>query len=170
MAMEDGTTWAEPRFLWSGEADASWFHPVGGRGRIFLRGAGGTSFGQITALHPFALGGPFQLGAFYPDELRGSNYLLANAGYFREIMRLAEGALGRLSFGVWVEHGAVFDRWQAAKFHVNASGAFVVESPIGPVFLGGSVSADRGDWPSRDNRDHPARPRLYVGIGPIPLR
>ena len=170
VAMEDGTPWSEPRALWSGEAGASWFYPVSQRGRLFLRAAGGTSFGQITIVHPFTLGGPFQLGAFYPDELRGSNYVLGNAGYFREIMRLAGGVLGRLSFGVWVEHGAVFDRRQLAKFHANASGAFVVESPIGPVFLGGSISTDRGDWPSRDNRQHPAQPRLYVGVGPIPLR
>jgi NTE family protein len=170
VAMEDGTPWPEPHGLWSGEADASWFHPVGGRGRIFVRAAGGTSFGQITLVHPFTLGGPFHLGAFYADELRGSNFVLGNVGYFREVMRLAEGAMGRLSFGIWLEHGAVFDRRQEAKFHANASGAFVVESPIGPVFLGGSISTDRGDWPSPDNRQHPAQPRLYVGVGPIPLR
>jgi len=170
VAMEDGTPWSEPRALWSGEAGVSWFHPVSRRGRIFLRAAGGTSFGQITVVHPFTLGGPFQLGAFYTDELRGSNYVLGNAGYFREIMRLAEGALGRLSFGVWLEHGAVFDRWQEAKFHTSASGAFVVESPIGPVFLGGSIATDAGELPRRGYAPHPARPRLYVGVGPIPLR
>ncbi len=167
---EDGTPVSEPRGLWSGEADASWFYPVSRRGRFFLRTAGGTSCGQITMVHPFALGGPFRLGAFYADELRGSNYVLGNAGYFREIMRLAEGALGRLSFGVWLEHGAVFDRRQKAKFHTNASGAFVIESPIGPVFLGGSISSDAGELPSRDNRRHPAQPRLYVGVGSIALR
>jgi hypothetical protein len=85
-------------------------------------------------------------------------------------MRLAEGAMGRLSFGVWVEHGAVFDRRQEAKFHTNASGAFVIESPIGPVFLGGSIAMDPGELPRRGSAPHPTKPRLYVGLGPIPLR
>jgi len=169
VTLEDGTPWSDPRALWSGEAGASWFYPVTQRGRIFVRGAGGTSFGQITMVHPFTLGGPFHLGAFYPNELRGSHYLLANAGYFREIMRLAEGTLGRLSFGVWLEHGAVFDQRREAKFHTNASGAFVVESPIGPIYLGGSISTDPGELPRRGSSQHPARPRLYVGLGPIPL-
>lgn len=145
---------AEPDDFWSGEASSSWFHPTSTSGRLFLRGAGGSSFGTSAVVNAFALGGLFDLGAFYADELRGSNYLVANAGYFHEIGRLAEGAIGRLYIGTWLDEGATFERMSSARFHTNLTAGFVLESPLGPAFAGASVGAD-------------GRYRLYFSLGPI---
>ena len=150
----DGVPVVESDNAWSGEARASWFHTVRARGRLFLRGAGGSWFGHTAVANPFTLGGPFQLGAFYTDELRGSNYLLVNVGYFHELARMAEGALGRLYFGSWIDEGATFEQLKGTQFHTNLSAAFVFESPLGPMFAGGSVGGD-------------GRYRIYVGLGPV---
>jgi len=134
-----GMTPADPDRLWSARGDASVFRPVGRHGKLFARGAGGWSFGDTAVVNAFSLGGPFELGAHYPRELRGSNFAVANLGYFREVGRIVEGAIGRLHAGGWIEHGAVFERFDSARFRTNISAGLLLESPIGPVFAGASV-------------------------------
>jgi len=121
---------------------------------VLLGGSGGSSFGDTTVLNAFALGGPFQLGAFYPGELRGSNAVVANLGYFHELARFAEGTIGRLWFEATVEEGSAFERWSSAKFYTNVTAGFVLESPVGPLFAGTSVGLD-------------GRYRVYFSLGPI---
>jgi len=150
----DGAILAEDDNAWSGEVQATWFHPLSRRGRLFLGGGGGTWFGHTAQANQFTLGGPYELGAYYTGELRGSNYLLANIGYFHEIARLAEGALGRLYAGAWIDEGTTFEALDDAQFHTNVTAGFILESPIGPVFVGGSVGGA-------------GRYRVYVGLGPI---
>ena len=41
-----------------------------------------------------------------------------------------------------------------AQFHTNVNAGFILESPLGPVFVGGSVGGE-------------GRYRIYVGIGPV---
>jgi NTE family protein len=148
------TVQEDPDDLWSGQASLSWFHSIGRRGRLFMRGAGGSSFGDTAVVNAFTLGGPFDLGAFYANQLRGSNYVLANLGYFHEIGTLAEGALGRLYVGTWLDEGAAFEQLKTAAFQTNVSGGFVLESPIGPLFAGASVDFD-------------GRYRIYFSLGPF---
>ncbi|MFO7692790.1 MAG: patatin-like phospholipase family protein [Vicinamibacterales bacterium] len=145
---------ADPDKMTSGRMQFSLFTPVGRRGRVTVGGSGGTSFGDTTVVNAFALGGPFQLGAYYPGELRGSNAVVANVGYFHELARFAEGTIGRLWFGSLVEEGSAFERWSAAKFYTNFTAGFVLESPIGPLFAGTSVGLD-------------GRYRVYFSLGPI---
>ncbi len=145
---------ADPDKLLSGRLQFSLFTPVGRRGRVLLGGSGGSSFGDTAVLNAFALGGPFQLGAFYPGELRGSNAVVANLGYFHELARFAEGTIGRLWFEAMVEEGSAFERWSAAKFYTNVTAGFVLESPVGPLFAGTSVGLD-------------GRYRVYFSLGPI---
>jgi NTE family protein len=145
---------ADPDNLLSGRVEFSLFRPVGRRGRVFLRGAGGSSFGDTTVVNAFSLGGPFELGAYYPNELHGSNFAIANIGYFHELGRLAEGALGRLYFGSWIDEGSAFERASSATFHTNVTAGFVLESPIGPVFAGTSIGLD-------------GRYRVYFSLGPV---
>jgi len=145
---------ADPDTLMSGRMQFSVFRPVGRRGRVFVGGSGGSSFGDTTVVNAFALGGPFQLGAFYPGELRGSNAVVANLGYFHELARLAEGTVGRLWFGSWIDEGSAFEQASSARFHTNVTAGFVLESPIGPVFAGTSVGLD-------------GRYRVYFSLGPF---
>jgi NTE family protein len=145
---------ADPDTLMSGRLQFSLFRPVGRRGRVYVGGSGGSSFGDTTVVNAFALGGLFQLGAFYPGELRGSNAVVANLGYFHELARLAEGTIGRLWFGSWIDEGSAFEQASAAKFSTNFTAGFVLESPIGPVFAGTSVGLD-------------GRYRVYFSLGPF---
>jgi NTE family protein len=145
---------ADPDKMTSGRLQFSLFTPIGRRGRMLLGGSGGSSFDDTTVVNAFALGGPFQLGAYYPGELRGSNAVVANLGYFHELARFAEGTVGRLWFGSLLEEGSAFERWSAAKFHTNVTAGFVLESPIGPVFAGASFGLD-------------GRYRVYFSLGPI---
>ena len=145
---------ADPDTLTSGRLMLSWFHPVGRRGRVFVGGSGGSSFGDTTIVNAFSLGGPFELGAYYPGELRASNAVVANIGYFHELARFAEGTIGRLWFGSWVDEGSAFEQAASAEFHTNFTAGFVLESPIGPVFAGTSVGID-------------GRYRVYFSVGPI---
>jgi len=145
---------ADPDNLTSGRLMFSLFAPVGSRGRVFVGGSGGSSFGDTAFVNAFALGGPFQLGAYYPGELRGSNAVVMNLGYFRELARFAEGTIGRLWFGGWVDEGSAFEEISTATFHTNVTAGFVLESPIGPVFAGTSVGLD-------------GKYRVYFSVGPV---
>jgi NTE family protein len=149
-----GARAADPDTMMSGRMQFSLFRPVGRRGRAFVGGSGGSSFGDATVVNAFALGGPFELGAFYPGELRGSNAVVANLGYFHELARLAEGTIGRLWFGSWIDEGSAFEQASSARFYTNFTAGFVLESPIGPVFAGTSVGLD-------------GRYRVYFSLGPI---
>ncbi len=144
----------EPEGLTSAEFDSSVFGLIRGRGRLFVRAAGGTSFGDHTIVNAFPLGGLFRLGAINANELRGSNYLLANAGYLHQLARFAEGALGAVYLGAWVEHGSTFEHLARASFDTDVAGGLIIESPIGPMFLTGSVDVN-------------GRHRIYVGLGPL---
>ena len=145
---------ADPDTLTSGRLMFSFFRPLGPRGRLFVGGSGGTSFGDTAVVNAFALGGAFELGAYYPGELRASNAIVANLGYFHELARFAEGTIGRLWFGSWIDEGSAFEEAAAAKFHTNLTAGFVLESPIGPVFAGASVGAN-------------GRYRIYFSLGPF---
>ena len=65
-----------------------------------------------------------------------------NLGYFHELARFAEGTIGRLWFGGWIDEGSAFEELSAATFYTNVTAGFVLESPIGPVFAGTSVGLD----------------------------
>ncbi len=99
---------ADPDDLTSGRAMVSLFAPVRKRGRVFMGGSVGSSFGGATVVNAFELGGPLRLGAFYPGELRASNAVVVNLGYFHELARFAEGTIGRLWFGSWIDEGSAY--------------------------------------------------------------
>ena len=58
------------------------FRPLSERNILFGFGGGGTTFGKTApTLQQFTLGGPFRLGGYGFEELRGSNYLHAGGGF-----------------------------------------------------------------------------------------
>ncbi len=140
--------------LQSANADASIFIPTSARGRLFLRGAGGSSFGSRTIVNAFTLGGPFRIGSMNTDELRGSNFLLANLGYLHQIVRLAEGTLGAMYAGAWVDYGSAFEKFGTAAFGTCFNAGLIVRSPLGPVFVAAGV-------------DTTGRGRFSLGVGTL---
>ena len=142
-----------PIGLWSGRGTLSVFSPIGRHGRLLLRGArAARRSARPPPSTPSRSAGRSISGAYYPNELRGSNFAVANVGYFHEIGRFVEGAIGRLYVGAWVDEGTTFERLADAKFRTNVSAGLVLESPIGPIFAGASVGRD-------------GRYRVYFSLG-----
>jgi NTE family protein len=131
------------------EMRQSYFHPVRGKGSVFVTADGGTTFGaKGLGLEGFALGGPLRMGAFGRNELLGNQYYLFQAGYDREISRL-NPLIGEGVYAVgFVETAKVYGNPMAPSGHpVDGSVALVVKSSIGPLYIGGSIGTDgRAKW------------------------
>ena len=140
--------------FWQGESSGSYFHPLSKDDRFFLLAGGGTSFKQDPVFNNFSLGGPFRLGAFNNDELRASNYVLGTVGYLHRFGRLPDVLGANIFGGGWLENGSAFDDWGDAKWRSNVSAGAIIESLIGPVFVGGSLAFD-------------GRSRIYIAIGTL---
>jgi NTE family protein len=150
-----GTTLESPQDFTSGEVRASWFKRVRGRtDRLFLIGEGGSSFGDEPLVDDFALGGPLRLGSFNNDQLRGANYVLGGGGYLRGVGRMPDVLGGSIFLGAWVEAGSAFDRWDAKDWKSDITGGAILETLLGPVFVGGSVGFEGGG-------------RFYIALGPL---
>ena len=141
-----------PARFWRGEVSGSVFGRVHRHDRVFASFAGGTAFGDVPLWGSFALGGPLKMGAFANDELRGANYVHGAAGYLRRIARLPDFAGGNVFGGAWLEAGSVFDRRADASWQGDVSSGVVLETLLGPVFVGGSLGSG---W----------RGRFYVAVG-----
>jgi NTE family protein len=141
-----------PRSFWQAEVGGSWFQRVNSRDRLFSVFGAGTSFGAEPLIDGFSLGGPFRLGAYNTDELGGSNYLLGTIGWLRRLTRLPDFVGGNISAGGWLEGGSAFRGLASAEWHGNASAGLILETMLGPIFVGGSLGFDGHN-------------RLYVSIG-----
>ena len=79
--------------------------------------------GRIArGINVFSLGGPFRLGSFNQDELRGPNYLLASTGYLHELFRLPDFLGGSVLAGAWAEAGSAFDEARPGAVQVQRHG------------------------------------------------
>ena len=137
------------------ESVGSRFSRVGTRERLFVVGAGGTSFGRDPGFDRFSLGGPLRLGSFNNDEIRGSNYLLGVTGVLREWFRLPDVLGNNAYYGGWFEQGSAFDEWSDASYKTSLSAGIVLETLLGPVFVGYSHSVTDGGG------------RFYLALGPF---
>lgn len=137
-----------------GELRLSGFTPLG-RHRLFANLAGGTAFDtRPIGLYRFTLGGPLRLSALRADELSGRHYLLGSAGYLHSLGRLPDFVGGPVYLGGWVDAGSAFERIDDAELHVHLAGCFLVETLVGPFYLGASVGADK-------------EARIFGGLGVI---
>jgi NTE family protein len=144
-----------PRDVPQGEVRVSWFKRIRPKQRVFFSGGGGTSFGEESGFNKFRLGGPARLGAFNNDEIRGDNYILGVAGILHEWFRLPDVIGGNAYVGGWLEQGSAFNGWDDAKYKTSASVAVVLETLLGPAFLGFSQSLTDGNS------------RFYLALGPF---
>jgi NTE family protein len=137
----------------AGESVTFW--TVRERGRLFVLGGGGTSFGdRPLPTDQFTLGSPFHLGALDNGEVRGDHYYILTGGYLRRFGRLPDFMGGPIFLGAWLENGTAFDSGGSAAPKSNASFGAVLDTLVGPVILAGAVGFD-GRW------------RTYVGVGRI---
>jgi NTE family protein len=145
-----------PQEFTTAEVRSSWFRRAGKTraDRIFTIVEGGTSFEASPLVNDFALGGPLRLGSFNNDELRGDNYMLFGAGYLKGIGRLPDVLGGSIFLGAWVEAGSAFNDWDTKNWESDITGGAILETLLGPVFLGGSIGFQGGG-------------RFYIALGPF---
>ena len=120
-----------------GEAKISWTSPIGKEDMLITLLEAGTSFNHASpVLQQFCLGGPLRLGTYYTDQLRGSNYLLANVGFLKFWRKLP--MVGKVYIGAWLERGGVFEDWSEPELETDLTIGLLGRTVLGPVFIGGS--------------------------------
>lgn len=117
------------------------FHPLGERNIVFGFGGGGTTFGHTAPpLQQFTLGGPFRVGGYGFEEFRGSNYANGGFGVLHHSKFIPTILGGKTYVGAWYEGGSAFERIGDINYRQSVSGGTIVETPLGPIFLGVSVT------------------------------
>lgn len=125
------------------------------RDRIFLTGAGGTSFdGDPLPGDEFELGVPFRLEGYGVGERRGDHFAVLTVGYLHALHYLPEFFGGGVFAGAWLENGSAFDVVDEATLETQLGVGLIVETLIGPALVDGTVGV-RGER------------RLYLGFGRI---
>ncbi|MFN7927484.1 MAG: patatin-like phospholipase family protein [Blastocatellia bacterium] len=135
------------------EARAVYAHPLTSRDILLFSGGGGTTFSkEAPPFQKFALGGLFHLGGYGRGEFRGDHYLLGEAGYLRRLYELPSFLGGSVFAGGWYDGGSAFKDFKAAKYAMSGTGGLLIETKLGPVFVGGSW-AEGG------------RGKMYIALG-----
>ncbi len=125
-----------------GRAEGALFVARSTRGhQVFtFHASGGVGLGPAPPLlYRFSLGGPFRLGAFPPNSLRGSSFFLGRAGYRRPLKRLPQILGDRLYLLTMIESGSAFDEAADARVKVSFTAGLAADTFFGPLFVGGSV-------------------------------
>jgi NTE family protein len=122
------------------------FWSRGRQNRVFLVGAGGTSFDdKPLPTSQFTVGFPLRLDAFDVGERRGDHYAVATVGYLRQIARLPDFMGGPAFAGLWIENGALWNTGEDADFNTQLGVGVILDTLLGPVVLGAGVGLD-GGW------------------------
>jgi NTE family protein len=127
------------------DAQTSSFLRVGPKTSLFFAVSGGTTFrGSAGPFQLFALGGPFRLGAYLPQEFLGNHYAYSSLGFRRELYRLPTLIGGKIYWGGWYEAGTAFGTATLDPGPVVVRGTFnlgvIADTIVGPIALAGSVS------------------------------
>ena len=122
------------------EQKLSTFKPISKRGSVFAMASGGTTFGHAAPIvQQFSLGGPLHLGAYGQNDLNGSSYALAGAGYIHKMAQLPALVGDKLYTGTWFEVGGASDTFSSIHYRNSISAALIAETRIGPIAIGGSL-------------------------------
>ncbi len=121
------------------ETDFIALRPVSERYVVFGFGAAGTSFGKTApTLQQFPVGGLFNVSGYGSEEFRGSNFTRGGFGFLRETYSFSSYVRGKIYFGAWYEGGSAFEKFNSAKYRQSVTTGFLSETPLGPIFIGGS--------------------------------
>ncbi len=123
------------------ETRFSYFRPYDERNTIIAFGGAGTSFGSTAPiLRQFMLGGPMRLGGYGYEQLRGSNYGYAGAGFLHNPKIIPTFLGGKTYVGAWYEGGSMFEGARDLNYRQSISGGAIIETPLGPIFVGGGFN------------------------------
>ncbi len=117
------------------------FHTLSERNIAFGFGGGGTTFGNpAPQLQTFTLGGPLRLGGYGFEQFRAGNYLQGGFGILHNPKIFPSFLGGKTYLGAWYEGGSAVEKFREANYRQSFSGGAIVETPFGPVFIGGSLN------------------------------
>ncbi len=127
------------------DVQTSTFIPFSQKTSVFFAASGGTTVnGNAGPFQIFALGGPFRLGAYLPQEFLGNHYAYASLGFRRDLYRLPQFVGRKIYWGGWYEAGSAFGSSTSDPGPVAVRGTFnlgvIAETLVGPIALAGSVS------------------------------
>jgi hypothetical protein len=154
----DGVTLFDVEDLSQWDVFVNHVHRFKAKNRVLMSGSFGTSFDQEAGIYEYRLGGFGRLGAFNNQQVSGDNFILGSALLLREWFRLPDVLGQRVYYGGGVEVGSAFDTWDDADWDTQMTLGVIMETLLGPAFIGGSVSFDTGDT------------RLYVSLAPLSIR
>ena len=80
--------------------------------------------------------------------------MLVGGRYLRGVGRMPDVLGGSIFLGAWIEAGSVFDDSDTEDWKSDITGGAILETLLGPVFLGGSVGFQGGG-------------RFYISLGPF---
>jgi NTE family protein len=151
----DGNTIARTEEVPQLEASVNHVHRFKVKNRLITTAAFGTSFDANPGIYEYRLGGFGRLGAYNNQQVSGDHYVFGSAGVLREWFRLPDVLGQRVYYGSTIEIGSAFDDWDTADWDTQLTLGVILETLLGPAFVGGSVSFDNGDT------------RLYVSLAPL---
>jgi NTE family protein len=127
------------------DVQTSSFVQVGPKTSLFFDISGGTTFrGSAGPFQVFALGGPFRLGAYLPQEFLGNHYVYSSLGFRRELYRLPALVGRKIYWGGWYEAGSAFGTAALDPGPIVVRGTFnlgvIADTIVGPIALAGSIS------------------------------
>jgi hypothetical protein len=127
------------------DVQSSNFIPLGPKTSLFLNLSGGSTFGGPAGpFQVFQLGGPFRLGAYFPDEFLGNHYVYSSAGFRRAFYKLPQFVGKNVYWGGWYEAGSAFGTTINDPGPVVVRGTFnlgiIADTIVGPITVAGSVS------------------------------
>lgn len=117
--------------------------PVSPKGTVFATGLFGTTFDRDAGpFQQFAVGGPFQLGAFDEGEFRGNHAVQYTVGYYHQIYELPPLIGGKVWLGAWYAAGDAFNDFGDMNLNHQGAIGFLVDTKIGPFALVGALGED----------------------------
>jgi NTE family protein len=123
------------------DVQTSTFIPTGPKTSLFFIASAGTSFhGTAGPFQVFALGGPFRLGAYLPQEFLGNHYGYSSLGFRRELYRLPQLVGGKVYWAGWYEAGTAFNDPDSVVVRGTFNLGVIADTIAGPVAVAGSVS------------------------------
>jgi NTE family protein len=100
--------------------------------------AGGSTLGEVTPYGTFLLGGPLQLSALGPDQLRGDNFYNTDFYALRQLTQDPIGLFSRSYVLLGYELGDAFDDYRTATPYSDGMIGYVAVTRIGALMMGAS--------------------------------
>jgi NTE family protein len=108
---------------------------------VMLFSAGAMLKGETPLLQQYTLGGPFRLGAYHQDELRGENYCLGTVGLMRDLGKPL--GIDNIYGAIFLETGGVFASWADIDCTANLSAGILCPTVWGSFYLGASLGQEK---------------------------